>query len=225
MPSITPPDANAGLAPAPPPAEPSKRSTHAFSSQPTQEPDAPTPRYRPCSDLTDRGLPCRFPARTSSDRCVNHDPGYAATRRANAVAGGLASGQARKPIPLSEVHLDFLDRAGIQAALEAVVRLEMVGRISPARSRNILRALSIAQRNFDRDAARPAGSDRRDRQESVRYYRARRDISRNLAAVTEEAALRDTPQPTSLPGSTRPRVTERLWNRIDKLLQEPHVDQ
>ncbi len=51
---------------------------------------------------------------------------------------------------LVEEALSFTDRSSIQAVLDTVARLELAGRISHQRATIVLRACSIATRNFDR---------------------------------------------------------------------------
>ncbi len=105
-----------------------------------------------CTANSHSGLPCRFRVRPGVAVCFNHDPAQRLARRSAAVNAGRASGAARRAPAalLAETVLALTDRVSIQAVIDAVVRLELAGRIPPARSRNILRALSIAVRNFDR---------------------------------------------------------------------------
>lgn len=107
----------------------------------------------PCGATTRAGAPCRFSARKESGLCVNHDPAYKEQQRDNTRKGGQRSAEARfdpnmaEALPLRE--LNFATRADIQATIALVTRLELFGRLSPVRSRNLLRALSIAARNIN----------------------------------------------------------------------------
>ena len=112
---------------------------------------------RICHADTRGGPSCRFAARSGRPWCVVHDPTAAAQRSANAANAGRASGISRRStsqarIDLNDVNIHLTTRGEIQATLDLVIRLELLGRISPVRSRNILRALAIAARNFDRPA-------------------------------------------------------------------------
>jgi len=105
-----------------------------------------------CQSFTDRGTPCQMRARIGSAHCISHDPDYRDTARANAVAGGVASGEARR-VPGDALHIPGFslgDRRHIQLILDAVLRMDLAGRIEPGRSRRVIKALSIAVRNFDR---------------------------------------------------------------------------
>jgi hypothetical protein len=183
-----------------------------------------------CNTYLGSGKPCQFPARNGSAHCINHDPEYADTQRENVRSGGAASGEARKPIPFSEIHVDFSTRAGIQAAAEAIAMLEFVGRISPTRSRNIIRVLSLAARNFDREGPIDHGSHYH---QPEKLAHARHELNKNLAAISEEAALRDAapadapaakpkaPQPkAAVPDPAKAAARERLWAQVDHQLRE-----
>lgn len=154
---------------------------------------------------------CLFPARTEHAFCINHDPEYQAIQRHNARTAGHASARARSPIDIESLCLWIGDRAGIQAALDTVIRLELLGRISPARSRNVLRALAIAARNFD-DPRRPTQPfDTSD------YGSYRENIDDGLTHALEEAALRDS-RPISRADAAKLRAADRLWERLGELL-------
>jgi hypothetical protein len=183
-----------------------------------------------CNTYLGSGKPCQFPARNGSAHCINHDPEYADTRRENGRAGGAASAEARRPIPLSEIHVDFSTRAGIQAAAEAIAMLEFVGRISPTRSRNIIRVLSLAARNFATHNPIDGGFQYHS---PAQIAHARHELNKNLAAISEEAALRDTaaaaapdakpkaPQPkAAVPDPAKAAARERLWAQVDHQLRE-----
>jgi hypothetical protein len=106
-----------------------------------------------CQATAASGQPCRATPRAETGFCIYHDPEYAEQQRENVRAGGLASGIARQPLPLADPEtLDLSDRTGVQAVIDAVLRLELCGKIPPTRSRVIVRLLSLAVRNFDRAA-------------------------------------------------------------------------
>jgi hypothetical protein len=77
------------------------------------------------------------------------NPAYREQQRENILKGSANSRAARKQPRLTMNDLDLSTRTGIQAALDAVLRLEFAGRIDPKRTRNLLRGLTLAARNFD----------------------------------------------------------------------------
>ena len=103
-----------------------------------------------CTALTRRGLPCRFRPPRGATICVNHDPD--ADQRQAGLRAGHASAVARRTPSEHLIHtvLSLTDRASIQAVLDTLIRLEFAGRISHDRATIILRACSIASRNYDR---------------------------------------------------------------------------
>lgn len=130
----------------------------------------------PCSATTRAGKPCRFAARKATGLCINHDPAYAEQQRKNVERATSRSLQARTAIPIPLEHIDLSTRDSIQAILDAVVRLELVGRLPPVRARNILRALSIAMRNLDK---------RSSFQRSDEYYNSRWALRRTVLTHPE----------------------------------------
>jgi len=103
-----------------------------------------------CTALTKDGTPCRVASLRGASHCLNHDPGYQEEQQANSAAGGRASGVARRhlePVDLGFVNLT--NRTAIQALLDALLRLELLGKLPTARSRMLVRILSLAIRNFD----------------------------------------------------------------------------
>jgi len=103
-----------------------------------------------CTALTKVGTPCGAPARRASGLCVNHDSGYREEHQANAAAGGRASGIARRQLePVDLGFVNLTNRTAIQALLDSLLRLELLGKLPPARSRMLVRILSLAIRNFD----------------------------------------------------------------------------
>jgi hypothetical protein len=135
----------------------------------------------------DDGGPCQAPPRSESHYCIFHDPDYDRQHLANARLGGEASGRARQPIRPWDVLLYVGNAEGVQAVLDNVVRLELLGRISPARSRNILRALSVASRNVQ-----SAAFDTRQ------YSKLAETLADMITEATDEAATA-TPLPNGLP--------------------------
>lgn len=100
-----------------------------------------------CVALTRRGDPCRYNTPPDAPYCRNHDPRNAATLSEQNTAN------ARRPRNTSRRLLDaslaLTDRASIQAALDASIRLQLSGRISDERARTLLRYLRAASLNFD----------------------------------------------------------------------------
>jgi len=113
-----------------------------------------------CSGTTLEGKPCRFAARHETGLCINHDPAYREQQRQNTLRGAHASMARRDDIAarVAEIDRQLLEpdpisldtRAGIQALLETVLRLELAGSLSLARARIVTRMLSIASQNFER---------------------------------------------------------------------------
>jgi len=101
-----------------------------------------------CVALTAKGDPCRF--NTSHDKpfCPNHDRenSEALVERNTANGRKLRPGSSRR---LLDASLALTDRASIQAALDAAIRLQLSGRISDARARTLLRYLRAASLNFE----------------------------------------------------------------------------
>ncbi len=152
------------------------------------------------------GQPCGFPARYEHAYCINHDPEYQEDHRQNSVTGGRNSAAVRQGLSVHHLNVWLGNRAGIQAALDTVVRLELLGRISPSRSRNVLRALAIAARNFD-DPKHP-----RIAHEADGYGAFREIIDADLDLALDEARSHDTPPPrTSTP---RRRSLAEIWAGI-----------
>lgn len=111
-----------------------------------------------CSATTRSGTPCGFAARNETGLCVNHDPVYQQQQRQNLLKGAANSAAARR---FRETALDgifdlrFDDRASVQAAIDTVVRLQFSGQLPDRKARIILRALTLAVRNFDPPRFRP----------------------------------------------------------------------
>lgn len=105
-----------------------------------------------CSGVTRAGAPCKFSARQASGLCINHDPGYAEQQRRNTEKGVSASVRSRRAQAALIDYEDFnlLTPARVQAFLDTVTRLELTGRLSPARARNLIRIGQLAVRNVNR---------------------------------------------------------------------------
>ena len=173
----------------------------------TQSPQfIPTSSTSPCTATTAGGQPCGFPPRRGALLCTNHDPNRRDERRRNQQAGVIAASQARKAraearLASSVYGFDtwaLADRASIQAMIDTVIRLELAGRLPEARVRNLLRALTLAVRNFD-----PATSGRplagRPRHDLARYRYARRSLDQQLEVALAEAAFHDGARATTAP--------------------------
>jgi hypothetical protein len=156
-----------------------------------------------CDALNGAGEPCRAYRHEASRFCIFHDPAYREQRLANSSAGGATPA---KSSILDDVLVDLGDAAGIQAVLDLTVRLELLGRINPARSRNIIRALSVAQRNLtaSRNARSVVDADR---------YRMGREVTADVIDLAvKEAAAADAPAPA--PRSPRPRSEPSLESLV-----------
>lgn len=163
-----------------------------------------------CQAFKDDGSPCKFSAPVDHEYCRNHDPNISEEERREAAArAGRASGVARQPLPVQAVDLDFSTRAGVQAALEVITRMELLGRITPVRSRNILRALTLAHRNFDKARFVP-GTGERFLHNQREYRDSRQALIRNIAHIAEEAAARDAEQAPSPPSNSRRSPSNQL---------------
>ena len=103
-----------------------------------------------CSATTRAGRPCRFYTPPGATHCINHRIG--ADTSAAASHAARASAKARR-VPTGqflETVLSFNDRPSIQAVLDTVTRMVLAHRLDPASAAVVLRACSIATRNFDR---------------------------------------------------------------------------
>ncbi|GMV85453.1 MAG: hypothetical protein AMXMBFR80_13090 [Dehalococcoidia bacterium] len=103
------------------------------------------PRPR-CSALTRKGFPCRFPPRIGTTFCINHEPG--ADPREAAIRARAAS--RRSPHEhLLDAAFSLSDRAGVQALIDATLRLAIARRIPTATVDQVFRGCALAIRNFD----------------------------------------------------------------------------
>jgi len=151
-----------------------------------------------CSATTLAGRPCGFSARHQTGLCVNHDPAYREQQARNRRDGVSSSTQARQQRAhlrknTALYNLDrwaLVDRPSIQAILDAVIRLELAGRLPNNRARNLIRAISIAVRNFD-TPPHEAQHGRTSRHDLARYNHTRRTLDRHLDTLLQEAEARD----------------------------------
>jgi hypothetical protein len=170
-------------------------------------------QHHRCHALARDQTPCSFPSRAYRPYCINHDPVYYEQQRENARRAGIASGFSRSPVDLEAILLYLGDRAGIQAAIDLVVRLELSAKISPARSRNILRALSIASRNFDRNPCSPARHDHNHFSNLLEQLdRIAADVLAD-ARANDAAAAESNPRPVRTPEPRRLSLTD-LWSAL-----------
>ncbi|HML97134.1 MAG TPA: hypothetical protein PKD75_01510 [Tepidiformaceae bacterium] len=123
---------------------------HAFESVSKQEKVSPgTHARRYCRGITRAGIPCRFPPLKGASYCINHDP--SADPRQAAARAGLASGRARRSPAehLLDAAFSLSDRAGVQALLDATLRLAIARRIPTTTVDQVFRGCALAIRNFD----------------------------------------------------------------------------
>ena len=144
--------------------------------------------YLICLGLTEQGFPCRVRPRNGADYCVNHDPVYRDQQAENRALGNRRSAEVRaaRASAFAAVPVDLTDRAGIQAALDTVMRLNFTGRITEGRSRLLLKAISLAVHNFDQLPGNGFAHHKDDR-----YKAAREALLASLEAASEEADDRD----------------------------------
>jgi hypothetical protein len=136
-----------------------------------------------CVALTRRGDPCRFNAPSEKPFCFNHDPTAAAARSRRNSANGRKPRSSRR---LLDASLALTDRASIQAALDAAIRLQLSGRISDTRARTILRYLRAASLNFE---PTPTGIPRNH--EWLFYFQRVEGLLATIDPLLEELAERD----------------------------------
>lgn len=160
------------------------------------------------------GQLCGFHARNDRPFCINHDPQARDEHRAQSSRGGKAHRTTAPIIESQGLEISLDDRAGIQAILHAVVTAELLGQINPRRSLNIVRALSVATRNFD-------NNPNRTRAQLPDTYNIRGEYLLNLLNnVLEEAAINDTPpepkNPASKPPADDTKTALKLLSRLTK---------
>jgi hypothetical protein len=167
-----------------------------------------------CHAVLERtGLPCGFPARKNRPFCINHDPLARDQHRAQSVRGGSARRRPAVTVEPSDILVSLHSRAGIQAVLHAVVTAELLGQISPTRSRNVIRALEVASRNFDTDPENLV-------EQAQLYHDYAEILTASLNNILEESAISDTPPepPAPPPPSSRTRSIEEV--NVMKLLTQ-----
>jgi hypothetical protein len=104
-----------------------------------------------CPSLTKFGAPCRFPPRSATGLCINHDPAYRNAQRQNVRRGAQASANSRHGAAVAITDFDLSTGRGLQEALTTVVRMELAGKLPIKRARDLLRAISLAADLFPRN--------------------------------------------------------------------------
>lgn len=105
------------------------------------------------------GLPCRTYATHQSDYCLFHDP---TRQKANREASRRGGANRAINIQARLLDLDLHDRAGIQALIAQVIRLELLGLLAPRRAaalQNLLRLLVANARAMDNAPTDPTYDD------------------------------------------------------------------
>ena len=153
---------------------------------------------------------CGFYPIRGRQLCINHDPSYREQHRTQSAAGGRANYRPRSNLEVGDINVSLRDRSGIQALLHTVIALELVGQISPARSRNIVRALAVAARNFD-DTSH---SNRVVQSDSHRHDVAA--LLRFANNFTEEAAINDAP-PEPPPGDENQKEVLKALGALSRV--------
>lgn len=141
-----------------------------------------------CAATNRHGQPCGAYQSPGSPFCPFHRPEYAETMAAARTAGGRRSPY---KIPdevdpdLLSVDLHLYTRGAIQASLEAVMRLIVLGRIPPAYAHLLFRGFQVATQNLNRENGIP-GQQREYYEPRVeRILRTSGLIERDLKAATE----------------------------------------
>lgn len=141
-----------------------------------------------CAATNRHGQPCGAYQSPGSPYCPFHRPEYAETMAAARTAGGQ-----RSPYKLpDEVDPDLLNvdlhlytRGAIQASLEAVMRLIVLGRIPPAYANLLFRGFQVATQNLNRQTAIPGHQREYYEPRVERILRTAGLIERDLKAATE----------------------------------------
>ena len=152
-----------------------------------------------CTASLTAGGRCRFAARRETGLCINHDPAYRAQQVAYRTKGlerAAAARERRSQSPIYTLNTDLTDRTAVQALLDTVIRLELTGRIPLARSRNVIRAIAIATRNFD-PPVRYKDGRRRSAHDFTDYAHRQRAIQRQIEAALAHAEHREEDNPAS----------------------------
>ena len=152
-----------------------------------------------CVALNRRGDPCRYRTPPDAVYCPSHDPAntqnFVKTNSANA----------RRPRPsrttpshaLIESAFSLSDRRSIQAVLDTVIRLQLSARIPDETARIILRACSIATRNFD--TTRDTLSGPLPQQHDWRpYFERVQGLLHSVDPLIDEANQKATPPPEDI---------------------------
>ena len=126
-----------------------------------------------CLGTTRSGRHCGFRVTDGSDFCLNHDPGAdthaAATRASQAAARARAIQQTPSP-RLMELMFALHNREAIQSTLDSIIRLTVADRIDKETASILVRACSVAARNFDRTPDLLSGP-KKQQHDPVRYLR------------------------------------------------------
>ena len=104
-----------------------------------------------CAATTRKGQPCRANVLPGDHLCAFHHP-----RNATAFTDGRAAGGRRSPYvmpaeadpDLTSIAVSLYSQAGIQASLEAIMRMILLGRIPPSHAGILIRCFSVATRNL-----------------------------------------------------------------------------
>ncbi len=113
--------------------------------------DKKTPPAR-CRALNSRGKPCGFWPRKGEDFCVNHGPESQDERAENVRKGvevRLQRLRERPSVALIDISTGFENRTAIQGTLDVTTKLLLSGRINEKTASIMVRACSVASRNFD----------------------------------------------------------------------------
>ena len=111
-----------------------------------------------CGAPTRAGTPCGFAARRESGLCINHDPAYRTQQRQHRLDGAARSLAARREPPIAWADLDLSNRT-------------------------LVRALSLAIRNFDTISAMARRQGAVARHPAADFDAARRRCTNALDAL------------------------------------------
>ena len=103
-----------------------------------------------CKGITRKGGPCGFPPVKGERLCRNHKNPEQAREAAARASEAARVARARPWMRMTGGAFSLHNRASIQSALDALVRLEIYGLIPEAKSRTLHKWFSLALRNFDR---------------------------------------------------------------------------
>ena len=117
-----------------------------------------------CPHVFKNGNVCGAQSLAFDDLCYKHSPTTAAERKANAIAAGHASAEARAKgderrfLGMADIAVNTTDAAQLQVLIDAMLRIELEGQLPAARGRQVVRLLALAVRNLpriDRKEAHP----------------------------------------------------------------------